>query len=115
MKASQAGLETQGTKATEKKPKTGAERLAELKASKEKALARFAEREKNIADQERFGGQAKISQQKILLGSWLWKLAQTDNQVKNLAKQLIEKMDPESKDKMAKFIAVIDGKPGQLL
>lgn len=91
-------------------PKTTEEKLAAIKAAQDKALARFAERERSVKEQAKFGGSTAISQQKIVYGAWLWKLAQTDPEVKEMAKKLASKMDADARKKVELHLSVIDGK-----
>ena len=89
---------------------TTAEKKAKVAADRERMLARLKEREEAIDAQEVFGGSAAISQQKIVIGAWSWKLAQTDPQVKEAVKMIISKMDQDSKVKVQKFVDVLNAK-----
>lgn len=93
-----------------RKALTTEEKLAKVKADRDRMLARLQEREKSIVDQGRFGGAGAISQQKIVLGAWLWKLSQSDKAVADAVRLIHSKMDAESKAKIQKLIEVLDGK-----
>jgi len=96
--------------ARRKKPLTDEEKYAKIEAQEAEMMKRYAERKQRLKDQVRFGGASAISQQKIVLGAWLWKLSQTDDQVKAALKTLVGKMDAGSKAKVQKLVDVVDGK-----
>lgn len=100
----------ENTEKTEKKKKADrpeAELLAELEAKKIAYLKRAEAREKAIREQSKFGGRAAVGQQKIVLGSYIWKLAQTDKEVADMVKKLLPKLPEEDRAKLAKFASAI--------
>ena len=107
MISSYAFLEDFAMADDKKKRLTPEEQLKALDDAEKNLMERLQKRRQSIKDQARFGGTGAITQQKIILGSFLWKYSQEDPEFKKMVNAITLKMKPEEKEKIQKFLDVI--------